>query len=80
MACCTCVYGRSLSYRQTLAQGEAGVEVQTESTSSVTLSWCSCSQAVLASAGPVSAQELRPLVVHAVQSMHTAQQALLGKQ
>ena len=62
-----------------LAQGGSGVRAQVEATGSATLVWCG-TQAVLTSAGAVSAQELQPLVVHSVEGMHASQRALLGEQ
>lgn len=62
-----------------LAQGGAGVQVQVETTGSVTLLWRS-TQAVLTSAGAVSTQELQPIVVHSVEGLHASRRALLGEQ
>lgn len=64
---------------EALAQGWAEVQVQVENAGPATLVWQGHSHIVLGSAGPVSAQELQPLVVHAVQRMHTSQQSLLGE-
>ena len=64
---------------EALASG-AGVQVELESTGSITVLWCGSSHATLASAGHVSVQDLQPLVVHAVESMHTSRLALCSEQ
>lgn len=72
-------YLTALFCSEELAQGGAGVRVQVETTGSVTLLWRG-TQAVLTSAGAVSTQELQPIVVHSVESMHASRRALLGEQ
>lgn len=75
-----CVISLATLFCSKALASRAGVQVQLESTGSVTVSWCGSSHAALASAGPVSVQDLQPLVVHSVESMHTSRLALCSEQ